>query len=367
MSWEDPPDEWNEQENWPDEERWDEGHPLDEEEHPEDFYELRAQQYIEQDPAMVELAAIAETGRDYAHSLAATPTEWAWQDYAPAGAITVLAGPPGCGKTTLLFQVLAARARTDAESCRVCNREVYPAPAFRSLLLIEAEHSSASTARKLIASCELVDVDDRALDRIIWIARKSVLIGDGKWKLIEQLIAAGSISDVAIDTLARASPRGAESNDEMSQVEVFDMLAQAIERAPDGRRPTVWLLAHTRKQSGKDKPKGKFEPQLGLDDVSGSLQRTGQADSVITVEAERCDGRVTATHITLQKAREEPNDYPAVHIMRLPGADHGILDGFSRVHAWRDANPDKSAKEGAKELGMRYDTFLGHLREIDGG
>jgi hypothetical protein len=316
MSWENPPDDdWDEQAaREEDEERWDEGHSLDEEEHPEDFYEPRAHERIQQDPGMAPLAAIVCTGRDTAEELAAVPTEWAWQDYAPAGAITMMAGQPGGGKTTLLFQILVARARVESGVCLICDRNVLPARQFKHVLLIEAEHSDASTARKLLKSCDILGISRNALDRITWIARKSVLIGDTRWKLIVQLIADGSVSDIAIDTLARVSPRESESNDEMSQVEIFDGLAQAIEAAPDDQRPTVWLLGHTRKQSKESKGR------LGLDDVAGSLQRTGQADAVITVEAVRNEGMVVATKIVLQKSREDPEEYPEEYEMHLPEA-----------------------------------------------
>jgi hypothetical protein len=145
----------------------------------------------------------------------------------------------------------------------------------------------------------LLGVDDAALSRIITVARKSVRIGSPEWVDIETMIAAGLVSDLAVDTVARAAP--ADANSEAEQVAIFDRLGRAIDRAPQGQRPTVWVCAHTKKGDSK-----------GLESVSGSTQRTGQADSVLIVVGEKDVRKQTiSSTVTAHKLRHTPDEYPA--------------------------------------------------------
>jgi len=65
-------------------------------------------------------------------------------------------------------------------------------------------------------------------------------------------------------------------------------------------KPIAWVAAHTRKGESSE-----------LTDVSGSTQRTGQADTVLLVQPERSDGRVVSSKVTFAKLREEPDEFPA--------------------------------------------------------
>jgi hypothetical protein len=244
------------------------------------------------------LAGAALLGRDRIVDLAARPIEYLWADIALAGIIVVIAGGPGSGKTTLLFLILAARLNRGAP-LTLLGREVTPAPSDRYLVLVEAEHGDASTARKLLRSCSLLGVDYEALDRIIVIARRSVRIGSPEWAEIGRLVAAGLVSDLALDTLARVAP--ADANSEQEQVSIFAEIARTLDMAPSGQpKPVAWVVAHTKKDTADE-----------LSDVSGSTQRVGQADTVLLVKAERRDGRVVSSRVVFAKLREEPDDYPA--------------------------------------------------------
>jgi hypothetical protein len=243
-----------------------------------------------------QLAAVAIIGRSNVLELATRPVVYLWRDIAIAGIIVVIAGGPGSGKTTLLFLILVARLNLDAP-VNVLGREVSPAPPGRFVVLIEAEHGAASAARKLSRSCRLLGVDDMCLDRVILVARKSVRIGSVEWGQVGRMVAAGLVSDIAIDTLARVAP--ADANSESEQVNIFDQIAQTIDLAPEHAKPVAWVVAHTRKSESLD-----------LSDVSGSVQRTGQADTVLLVQAERRDGKVVSSKVTFPKLREEPDEYP---------------------------------------------------------
>ncbi len=243
------------------------------------------------------LARVALLGRDRILERAREPVVYVWQDIAVVGTILLLAGGPSGGKTTLLFLLLVARMNTGAPVA-VLGRLVTPAPQGQRVVLIEGEHGEASTCRKLERSCELAAVDDLALDRVIVVARKGVRINSPEWMEVVRLVEAGLVSDIAIDTVARVAP--GDANDEGEQVAIFDTVAQTIEAAPPGKAPTVWACAHTRKGEASS-----------LDDVSGSTQRVGQADSVLLVKGEKVGGRTVSSTVTFAKLREEPDDYPA--------------------------------------------------------
>lgn len=269
------------------------------------------------------LPLVALVGRERMLQLARTPVEYLWQDIAVAGTVVLIAGPPSEGKTTLLFLVLACRL--SSSPTKLLERQILPGPADRYVVLIEGEHSEASTMRKMVKSLKLMQVDDIGLDRLIVIARKSVIVGSSEWCEIETMIAAGLVSDIGIDTLARVAP--AEANDESQQVAIFNRLAGAIERAPSGAdRPTIWAVAHTRK--------GSAEKQTGLAEVSGSVQRVGQSDTVLLVRGEKVEGQTVSSRVTFEKLREDPDEYPKPF-------EFAIIKGLDGEPMFRNAPPKR--------------------------
>lgn len=247
---------------------------------------------------LVSLAKVALLGRDAILSKAIEPIPYIWQDIAVAGTIVVLAGGPGEGKTTLLFLLLVARMN-QGENVALFGRQILKAPECRWIVLLEGEHGEISASRKLLRSCEIMGVHDAALSRIIIIARKAVHIGSPEWADVGRLVGAGLVSDIAIDTIARVAP--ADGNDEASQVAIFDLVARTIELAPsEETKPIVWAVAHTRKNGTTG----------DLSDVSGSVQRVGQADTVLLIKGEKLNGRVVSSTCTFSKLREEVDEHP---------------------------------------------------------
>ena len=229
---------------------------------------------------LAHLSKVATIGLDAIRELAARPIDYVWAPIAVSGTIILLAGGPGEGKTTLLFLILAARLNL-GEPVKVLGKEVKPAALATWIVVIEGEHSESSAARKLLRSMALLGVHDVAAGHVILVARKAVRIGSPEWEDVGRLVSAGLVSDIMIDTLARVAP--AEANSEQEQTAIFEQIAATIEKAPnETAKPTVWAAAHTRKNG-----------RIGdVSDVLGSVQRVGQADTVLLAEAERIDGRV---------------------------------------------------------------------------
>jgi hypothetical protein len=309
------------------------------------------------------LQRLALMGRDRIVSRAAEPVVYLWHGIVVAGTVVIVAGAPGEGKTTLMFLVLVARAGRVPVS--VLGLAVTPAPEPRRVVLIEAEHGDASTARKLVKSCEALGVSHEALDRVIVLARADVKLGTVAWAETRQLIAAGLVSDVFVDSLARFT--SADANAEQEQAAVFDEVHRAIESSAEPK-PTFWFIAHGRKGATG-----------GIDDVSGSAQRAAQGDSVLFVRAERApDGRVLSSRVTFPKLREEPDEFPGERRFRLHRDDDDrwtITDGADQadetskgpvtdrvVRALEDG--PKTKNQLRTEMGVNEQTFEAAVTEL---
>jgi hypothetical protein len=288
-----------------------------------------------------QLGKVAVIGRERLRELAAAPTPYVWNQIAVAATIVLFAAGPGEGKTTLLFLVLAARLNRGA-AVFVLGRRVEPAPAAMWLVLIEGEHAESSAARKLLRSTSLLGVDDAALERVILVARKAVRLGSPEWDDVVTLVAAGLVSDIAIDTIARVAP--SDSDSEREQTAIFDQVAQAIDAAPsDETKPMVWACAHTKKNGRTG----------DVSDVAGSAQRTGQADSVLMLAGDKVEGRTVSTKVTFAKLREEPDEYPLPVTFAIAGDE-------VKVSTSRDADdrPLEARILEQLELGARTKTAL---------
>ncbi len=255
------------------------------------------------------LSKVAVHGRARVIALASEPVNYIWQDIVVAFTICLIAGPPGEGKTSLLFLILAARLNT-GEPVHLLGHEIQPAPKGQFGVLIEGEHGESSASRKIVKSVELLGVDDGALDRLILVARRSVKLGSNEWQDVVRMIQAGLVSDIALDTIARVAPANPDS--EQEQVQIFETVAAAIDSAPEDLKPTAWAIAHTRKNGSGT-----------LADVSGSAQRTGQADTVLMLKADKSSGNVASVEVTFEKLREPPDEYPHPATFVIGKADDG--------------------------------------------
>lgn len=197
-----------------------------------------------------------------------------------------------------------------------------------------------------------------ALDRWSTCARQSVRLADDEtselgsedsaWATVKQLVRLGQVSDLAIDSLARFAP--GDSNSEEVQAGIFEALAGVIDSAPLGRRPTVWVLLHKRKGTGR-----------GVDEISGSAQRAAQADSILVVTGKHVNGRHVSSTVTFPKLRHDPDNEP------MP-TTYAIVKGPDGSRALRYGPHDGQAQPGKPSvLEDRLQKVLDALANEDEG
>lgn len=199
--------------------------------------------------------------------------------------------------------------------------DVTPAAPGHWIVIVEAEHGRSSAARKLVKSANALGLDSSCLDRIITIPRSKVVIDSAEWKEVERMIAAGIVSDVVVDSLARWAP--AKANDEQEQAAIFGKVAAAIESSR-GTQPTFWIIMHSRKgdQTGN------------TEDIGGSQQRGGQTDSPLRCTAVKDENhRIRHVEVTFGKLREDPDVHPGRRAFAMP-----LIDG---QWCYRDVGEDE--------------------------
>jgi hypothetical protein len=274
---------------------------------------------------LVHLSKVAVVGRGALVALSELAIAYAWEPVARPGWLVMLGGGVGSGKTSLVFLLVAARLNLGAP-VSVLGRRVEPAPKGRWLVLIEGEVDDVATAKKLRKSMQMLGVDESALDRVIVVARKGVVVGDETWGDIEKLIALDLVSDVVIDTLARATR--ADSNDEQEQAAVFERVTRSVQLANPDERPIVWVVGHTRKGDG-----------IEIEDIAGSSQRVAQMDSVLMVRAAKTPaGKVVSSTVYFKKLRHDPDDHPEPVTMTL---DRDPATGQARCTVDISADDDR--------------------------
>lgn len=225
-------------------------------------------------------------------SVGGGPVEWVWDQIVPAGGTCLIGAGPGAGKTTLAFLLMAARAQTVVGE--VLGRSVNPAPAGQYVVIVENEHSPRSAARRMLRAMRLQELKP-PLPRTLIVCREPTFVGDPGWGLVESAVKDGLVSDIVLDTIASSTTE--EANDEQAQILLFKRFKKIQLSSP--HKLTLWILAHTR----------KAEPPYTMADISGSTQRTAQADVVLIATPNRDpeSRRIKSVTIQFEKLREEPD------------------------------------------------------------
>lgn len=233
---------------------------------------------------------------------AARKVAYIWEGIATPGAVIVMAGPPGEGKTTAWALLFASRRNPTGEPMVMFGRALHPAPKDKWLVMIENEQGGSLTSRQLVRSVEMLGLPPATLERVIVLAREEVKAGSQVWEELCDLTRHGHVDSIWIDSLARFQP-GGDSNREEDQAEVFAAVAECLEDAPDVDKPTCWMLAHTRKNNG-----GKGDL---LADISGSVQRAAQVDVAVLFRAEKDESMaVVSSTAYFAKIRDGGDEHP---------------------------------------------------------
>lgn len=251
----------------------------------------------------------AITGLAAAESALAEPIVWSWQDWFTAGSPVEVYGKSTSGKTTLTALVVAAMCAPPERPVELFGRKVVPMPEGKIALVVFDENSRPSAARKLDLALAALGVDRAyAWERILLYARSGLHAEtfsdeeairhpapNDRWgHIMHAAIVQQAFGLVVFDTRARIFGTLGSSNDEEAQAHVADVISMiAKSGAP------VLVLSHPRKGGGVD-----------LDDMSGSTQRAAGTDSAISVAGIKKGGQTIASTVTLQKSRDEPDDWP---------------------------------------------------------
>ncbi len=227
--------------------------------------------------------------------LAGVPPEpnWTWDGYLSPGAITLLAGRPKVGKTTLLFPLIAALEQGRSFLDRSTT-------ATRTLMLSEEREQTLAEKRQLYLD---------GVDPLLLMRHER---GQRTWpELIEQAriycAAEQDIGVLVIDTLAGWT--GLRGDDESKAGAVIEALEPLMLAGGDGL--AVLVVAHQRKAAGKH---GEA--------VRGSNALTGGVDVIIELERApeqlgrrmrvlRAESRFTATPEELVGELTEDGSYIA--------------------------------------------------------
>ena len=179
---------------------------------------------------------------------------WLWEGYLARGALTLLAGRPKVGKTTLLFPLIAALER---------GRPLLDRPTFATRVLMLSEEREQTLAEKRQLYLD-------GADPLLLMRHEQ---GQRTWpELIEQArkyCAEHDIGVLVIDTWDKWT--GLRGDDESKAGAVIEALEPLMLAAGDGL--AVLIVAHQRKAAGKH---GEA--------VRGSNAITGGVDVIIELE-----------------------------------------------------------------------------------
>lgn len=285
----------------------------------------------------------AITGVAAADAALAEPIVWSWQDYFTEGSAVEVFGKSTSGKTTFTALVVAAMVAPPDAPVELFGRKVTPMLEGKVALVVFDENSRASATAKLDLAIEALGIDRAyAWSRILLFARSGLhaTAYSGEEGSLEKpephdrwghVMRAAMVDKVfgliVLDTRARIfGPLGA-SADEETQALVADTIAALA----SGGAP-VLVLSHPRKGGGES-----------LEDISGSAQRAAGTDSALSVVPIKEGGQTTASTVTLQKSRDEPDAWPEKVTFTLRRQKGGGVD-----FTWK-AGRDRTQATGSQE------------------
>lgn len=242
------------------------------------------------------LAHVATVGYAALVNATSKPIRWVWRGVVSEENQVEIGGPSGGGKTTLSTLFVAALANPTKEPVQLFGREVTPVRPDQFVVFVQEENGKHSLRKKMETACDVLGLPRAdTLDRVIFIVRRNVRVGDAVWQDLLELGRRGLVGAIFIDSRARVLRKG-ESNSEEDQAAVSGQLFALIETA----RAPAFVVSHTRKGGASS-----------IEDLAGSLQRGAGADVILLVEARRdTSGRVVASTVTCVKIRDDVEEHP---------------------------------------------------------
>jgi hypothetical protein len=294
------------------------------------------------DPARLRRAHVvfqsagAIIGYENSRQILAEPIAWVWDRVIAAHHAVEICGPSYTGKSTLTFLLAAARANPTGRAVQVLGRAVEPMAAGRFVVVANEENGRQSAVAKIDAAIEMLGLPARETwDRIMLLSRARVraheATGDevrnpskgDAWAALLHAAHEGTIDLVVLDTRARIFAGFGNPKDEDAQAKAAAAIVELIEAtgAP------VLVVSHTRKGAAEE-----------IEDVSGSAQRGGGADTILMLTAEREGGKVLSSKVTFLKLRDGIDDHPEPVTFSTAKGD----DGRWRVALDASAKPEDS-------------------------
>jgi hypothetical protein len=226
--------------------------------------------------------------------------DWLWPDRVPLGMVTVFGGPPGVGKSTILYD-LAARTSREGSTVLVVTAEDHHAAVVRPRL--EAAHAGLRLVRIVVCPIELPD----------------------DVSVLAELIDEHNAALVMLDPLVAFIGDQVNTHRDHHVRRVLAPLGEMAETT----NAAVVVVIHTNKGTSSDP----------LMRISGSVGFTGAARSVVVAAEDPNDD----TRRILAVAKSNLTKLPPPLAYRLVGADVGEIS-TSKVE-WLGEAPEVDVRE----------------------
>ena len=205
--------------------------------------------------------------------------DWIWEPYLPAGAVTLMAGAPGCGKSFLSIALAASLSQGLTPFHRRQTEKVRTA-------ILSLEDDPARTIVPRLKACgadlgEIVIFDwrHREADCLETLSMREGTRGE-LLRVLREGVRMHGIRLVIIDTLTAFTPAGVDGHDAVAVRRMMKPLARFASDCGVG----VLVICHARKRSSHDSTHGVQATVLGSVDYVAScrsavlVQRDPKAD-----------------------------------------------------------------------------------------
>ena len=253
----------------------------------------RAEEVIEEETRRLKRVALAVLVR--ADGIQSQPVEWVWEPYIPSGAVTLMAGAPGCGKSFLSTALAASLSRGVTPFYRHATESIRTA-------ILSLEDDPAKTIVPRLKSCEadlreivIFDPYHPEADPL-----GTLSVGEGTEGELLRVLTAGvethGFQLVVIDTLTAFTPAKVDGHAAVSVRQMMKPLARFASDCGVG----VLVVTHTRKSTSDRSTHGVQATILG------SVDYVASSRSALVVQKDPKAEKETAGIVTHAKCNFGP-------------------------------------------------------------